>query len=108
MIRQRLAADPKVVIFTRYVDTMNYLAQQIQRDKRYAHATVLTIHGGLDVSHVLPRATEEELVATIRRYMEALKPGGGFIFNTEHFVPATATLARLELAYETALRHAWY
>lgn len=67
----------------------------------------LTIHGGLDVSHVLPRAPEEELVATIQRYMEALKPGGGFIFNTEHFVSAT-TLARLELAYETALRHAWY
>jgi len=48
VLRQRLAADPKVVIFTRYVDTMDYLAQQIQRDKRYAHATVLTIHGGLN------------------------------------------------------------
>jgi superfamily II DNA or RNA helicase len=48
VLRRRLAADPKVVIFTRYVDTMNYLAQQIQRDKRYAHATVLTIHGGLN------------------------------------------------------------
>ena len=41
-------ADPKVVLFTRYVDTMNYLAEQIQGDKRYAHATVLTIHGGLN------------------------------------------------------------
>jgi len=68
----------------------------------------LTINGGLDVSHVLPRASDEELVTTIRRYMEALKPGGGFIFNTEHFVPATTTLARLELAYETALQYAWY
>ncbi len=45
---QRLATDPKVVIFTRYVDTMNYLAKQIQRDKRYANAIVLTIHGGLN------------------------------------------------------------
>ncbi len=43
-----LARDPKVVIFTRYVDTMNYLAEQIQRDKRYREATVLTIHGGLN------------------------------------------------------------
>jgi len=48
VLRQRLATDPKVVIFTRYVDTMNYLAEHIQRDKRYAHATVLTIHGGLN------------------------------------------------------------
>ncbi len=47
-LRRRLAVHPKVVIFTRYVDTMNYLAQQIRRDERYAHATVLTIHGGLN------------------------------------------------------------
>ncbi len=48
VLRQRLAADPKVVIFTRYVDTMNYLAEQIGRDKRYANTTALTIHGGLN------------------------------------------------------------
>jgi len=48
VLRDRLAADPKVVIFTRYVDTMNYLADQIRRDKRYARVTVLTIHGGLN------------------------------------------------------------
>lgn len=68
----------------------------------------LTINGGLDVSHTLPLAEEEELVATIRRHMEAMKPGGGFIFNTEHFVPATTTLGRVELAYETALQCSWY
>ena len=48
VLRRRLATYPRVVIFTRYVDTMNYLAQQIGRDKRYAHATVLTIYGGLN------------------------------------------------------------
>jgi ERCC4-related helicase len=48
VLRLRLATYPRVVIFTRYVDTMNYLAQQIGQDKRYAHATVLTIHGGLN------------------------------------------------------------
>ena len=47
-LRQRLVTYPKVVIFSRYVDTMNYLAQQIGGDKRYAEATVLTIHGGLN------------------------------------------------------------
>ena len=78
----------------------------IEVKKKYGDR--LTINGGLDVSQVLPLADEEELVATIRRYMEALKPGGGFIFNTEHFVPATTTLARLELAYLTALQSAWY
>ncbi len=70
VLRQRLATDPKVVIFTRYVDMMNYLAQQIQRDRRYAHATVLTIHGGLnerqrgEVFLAFERAKVGVLVAT--------------------------------------------
>jgi len=70
VLRQRLAADPKVVLFTRYVDTMNYLAQQIERDKRYANAIVLTIHGGLnerqrrEVFMAFERAKVGILVAT--------------------------------------------
>jgi len=48
VLRRRLATYPKVVIFTRYVDTMRYLAKQIERSKLYAHARVLTIHGGLN------------------------------------------------------------
>jgi uroporphyrinogen decarboxylase len=68
----------------------------------------LTINGGLDLSYVLPAAPEVELVEAVRRTMEALKPGGGFIFNSEHFIPETVTLHRLELAYQTALSCARY
>ena len=69
-LRQRLVTHPKVVIFTRYVDTMNYLAEQISRDKRYADATMLTIHGGLnerqrrEVFRKFERAKVGILVAT--------------------------------------------
>jgi uroporphyrinogen decarboxylase len=68
----------------------------------------ITIHGGLDISHVLPFATDEELVETIRRTMEICKPGGGFIFQSEHFIPGNVSLSRLELAYQTALEYSWY
>ena len=68
----------------------------------------LTIHGGLDVTHVLPHGTDEALIETIQRTMEICKPGGGFIFNSEHFIPANVPLPRLELAYQTALECAWY
>ena len=67
---QRLAADPKVVIFTRYADTMNYLAEQIGRAPRYAQTRVLTIHGGLnerqrqDIFRDFERAPRAVLVAT--------------------------------------------
>ena len=43
-----LAHDPHVVIFTRYVDTLTYLAEQVAADKRYATTEILTIHGGLN------------------------------------------------------------
>ncbi|CAG0993318.1 hypothetical protein ANRL3_02930 [Anaerolineae bacterium] len=78
----------------------------IEVKKKYGDR--LTINGGLDITRVLSETTDEELVATIRDYMHALKTRGGFILNTEHFVPETIPLPRLELAYETALRYAWY
>jgi superfamily II DNA or RNA helicase len=65
-----LAEDPKVVIFTRYVDTMEYLEEQIGRDGRYADVKVLTIHGGLnerqrrEIFHAFERAGKSVLVAT--------------------------------------------
>ncbi|MFW6115918.1 MAG: helicase-related protein, partial [Chloroflexota bacterium] len=47
VLKERLRLDPKVVIFTRYVDTMDYLREQIEDHGQYGHVTVLTIHGGL-------------------------------------------------------------
>ncbi len=88
-----LARDPKVVIFTRYVDTMAYLAEQIGRDKRYAHATVLTIHGGLnerqrrEIFRAFERAGVGILVAT-----DAISEG----INLQH---AAAQVVHYELPW---------
>jgi len=70
VLKERLRVDSKVVIFTRYVDTMNYLAQQIGGDKQYAGVAVLTIHGGLnerqrqEIFLAFQRAKKAVLVAT--------------------------------------------
>ncbi|MBN1954820.1 MAG: DEAD/DEAH box helicase [Anaerolineae bacterium] len=70
VLRDRLAADPKVVLFTRYVDTMTYLAEQIAGDGRYAGVSVLTIHGQLnerqrqEIFAQFERAKKGILVAT--------------------------------------------
>jgi len=93
VLRQMLVADPKVVLFTRYVDTMNYLAEQIQGDKRYAHATVLTIHGGLnerqrrEIFLAFERAKVGVLVAT-----DAISEG----INLQH---AAAQVVHYELPW---------
>lgn len=68
----------------------------------------VTIHGGLDIRYYLPRAPEAELIEHIRANLATCKPGGGFIFNTEHTVQPDTTVDRLELAYRTALEHSWY
>lgn len=68
----------------------------------------VTIHGGLEIRHYLPRATEAELVEHVRQNVLTCKPGGGFIFNTEHTVQPDTELERLELAYRVAREHGWY
>jgi len=44
-----LRRDPRVIIFTRYRDTMQYVADQIERSERFGKAgvQVITIHGSL-------------------------------------------------------------
>jgi uroporphyrinogen decarboxylase len=44
--------------------------------------------GGVDTQHVLPRGTPAEVKAEVRRRIEDLAPGGGFIFNTVHNIQA--------------------
>ena len=70
VLKDLLRQDPKVVIFTRYVDTMAYLAEQIGAAKQYPDVTVLTIHGGLNEAQrretfrAFERARKGVLVAT--------------------------------------------
>lgn len=44
--------------------------------------------GGVDTQDVLPHATPEEVKDDVRRNIEALAPGGGFVFNTVHNIQA--------------------
>jgi len=70
VLKDLLRQDPKVVIFTRYVDTMEYLAEQIGAARQYPDVTVLTIHGGLNEAQrretfrAFERASKAVLVAT--------------------------------------------
>ena len=78
------------------------------RDVKENWGDRVTIHGGLEIRHYLPRASEDELIAHVRDNILSCMPGGGFIFNTEHTVQPDTTLERVELAYQTALEHSWY
>ena len=44
--------------------------------------------GGVDTQDVLPHGTPAEVRADVRRNIEALAPGGGFVFSTVHNIQA--------------------
>ncbi|MEA3334877.1 MAG: uroporphyrinogen decarboxylase family protein [Chloroflexota bacterium] len=44
--------------------------------------------GGVDTQGVLPSGTPEEVKEDVRRNIEALAPGGGYVFNTIHNIQA--------------------
>jgi uroporphyrinogen decarboxylase len=60
--------------------------------------------GGCDTRHVLPNATPAEVKDHVRRNIEILAPGGGFVFNTVHNimpdVPAENIVAMFEAVDE--------
>ncbi len=60
--------------------------------------------GGCDAQHVLSRGTPSEVAADVRHHLEALMPGGGYVFNSIHNiqgeVPAANVIALFDTAYE--------
>lgn len=44
--------------------------------------------GGIETQNVLPNATPQEIEDNIRSNIDALAPGGGFVFNTIHNIQA--------------------
>jgi uroporphyrinogen decarboxylase len=57
----------------------------------------ISFWGGIDTQHVLPRGTPEEVRAEVRRRIEDLAPGGGYVLapvhNIQEDVPAENVLA---------------
>jgi uroporphyrinogen decarboxylase len=44
--------------------------------------------GGVDTQYILPNGTPEQVKENVKRNIEALAPGGGFIFSTVHNIQA--------------------
>ena len=92
-LRERLRMYPKVIIFTRYVDTLNYLADQIGGDRRYADVKLVTIEGSMNERQrgeqflAFERAKKAVLIAT-----DAISEG----INLQH---AAAQIIHYELPW---------
>jgi len=60
--------------------------------------------GGVDTQGVLPYGNPQEVADDVRRNIDALAPGGGYVFNTVHNIQADVPAENLRAMYEALLR----
>jgi uroporphyrinogen decarboxylase len=64
--------------------------------------------GGVDTQGVLPNGTPQEVKDDVRRNIESLAPGGGFVFNTVHNIQADVPPENLAAMYEALAEYGVY
>jgi len=64
--------------------------------------------GAIDSQHVLPSASPEEVREHVRRNVEMLKPGGGYVFNSVHNIQAGVPAENIVAMYEAAYEFGFY
>jgi uroporphyrinogen decarboxylase len=64
--------------------------------------------GGIDTQGVLPNGTPQEVKDDVRRNIESLAPGGGFVFNTVHNIQPDVPAENLSAMYEALVEYGIY
>ena len=64
--------------------------------------------GGVDTQRVLPFGKPEEVVDEVKRRIDDLAPGGGFVFAAVHNIQALVPPENIVAAFDTALEYGRY
>jgi uroporphyrinogen decarboxylase len=64
--------------------------------------------GGIDTQRVLPRGSISEVKDEVKKQLDALAPGGGFVFNTVHNIQADVPPENIVAMWETLREHGAY
>ena len=64
--------------------------------------------GGIDAQHVLPHADAATVRDHVRRNVQALKPGGGYVFNNVHNIQAGVPPENIVAMYDAAYEYGSY
>jgi uroporphyrinogen decarboxylase len=89
-----------VQVSARGMDTRQ-LKQQFGRD-------LVFWGGGVDTQRVLPFGTPSEVRDEVRRRIDDLAPGGGFVFAAVHNIQAFVPPENIVAAFETVAEHGGY
>jgi uroporphyrinogen decarboxylase len=61
--------------------------------------------GGVDTQYVLPFGSQQEVVDEVKRRIDDLAPGGGFVFAAVHNIQALVPPENVVAAFDTALEY---
>jgi uroporphyrinogen decarboxylase len=64
--------------------------------------------GAIDSQHILPFASPEAVREEVRKNLEILKPGGGYVFNNVHNLQAGVPPENIVAMYEAAYEYGFY
>jgi uroporphyrinogen decarboxylase len=64
--------------------------------------------GAIDAQHVLPTASPETVREQVRKNMDALKPGGGYVFNNVHNIQAGVPPENIVALFDAAYQYGFY
>jgi uroporphyrinogen decarboxylase len=78
--------------------------REIKRD----FGAALTLHGALDVQQLMPYGTPAQVRDQVCRLMDALAPGGGYIFGPAHALQPDVPLANIEAMLSAAREYGVY
>ncbi len=68
----------------------------------------VTFWGGIDTQEVLPHGTPAEVKDEVRRRIDDLAPGGGFVLNSVHNIQADVPAANIVAMLEALDEYGWY
>jgi uroporphyrinogen decarboxylase len=69
----------------------------------------ITLRGGISVQNVISRGSVDEVITETQRIIEALKPGGGYIFSPGHPVlQDDIPVENIIKMYETGFKNGIY
>lgn len=68
----------------------------------------LTFWGGIDVVNLLPNGTTTEVESAVKRHLDALAPGGGYVFAPSHIILPDCKAENVLVMYRTALEYGRY
>jgi len=68
----------------------------------------LVFHGGIDVQHLMPFGTVEEIQSKTKETIEILGKGGGYFFSPSHRFQPDTPIDNIVALYEAVFRYAVY